>query len=43
MLDEGIILINSCSAALSTPMTEDEVDILVAAFQSGFKKLVALG
>lgn len=43
MFDEGIILINSCSAALSTPMTETEVDALVAAFRSGFEKLVALG
>lgn len=43
MFDEGIILINSCSAALSTPMGEAEVDALVAAFRSGFEKLVALG
>lgn len=43
MFDEGIILINSCSAALSTPMTETEVDALVAAFRSGFEKLVAMG
>lgn len=43
MFDEGIILINSCSAALSTPMTETEVDTLVAAFRSGFEKLVAVG
>ncbi len=43
MMDEGIILINSCSAALSTPMDEEEVDVLAAAFRSGFKKLVAMG
>lgn len=43
MMDEGIILINSCSAALSTPMTEGDVDALVAAFRSGFRKLVAMG
>ena len=43
MFDEGIILINSCSAALSTPMTEAEVDTLAAAFHSGFEKLVAMG
>ncbi|HRJ50666.1 MAG TPA: aminotransferase class III-fold pyridoxal phosphate-dependent enzyme, partial [Phycisphaerales bacterium] len=42
MLDEGIILINSCSAALSTPMTQDEVDALVAAFRSGFKRIAAM-
>lgn len=43
MMEEGIILINSCSAALSTPMTEKDVDLLVAAFHSGFQKLVAMG
>ncbi|MCX5689983.1 MAG: aspartate aminotransferase family protein [Planctomycetota bacterium] len=43
MFDSGIILINSCSAALSTPMSEREVDVLVEAFESGFKKLVAMG
>ena len=43
MFDEGIILINSCSAALSTPMTEVEVDALVSAFRSGFERLVAMG
>ncbi len=43
MFDEGIILINSCSAALSTPMTESDTDALVAAFRSGFEKLVATG
>ena len=43
MFDEGIILINSCSAAISTPMNEGDVDTLVAAFEGGFKKLVAMG
>jgi glutamate-1-semialdehyde 2,1-aminomutase len=43
MFDEGIILINSCSAALSTPMTEADVDTLAAAFRSGFEKLLAMG
>lgn len=43
MMDEGIILINSCSAALSTPMTEREIDTLVSAFRSGFAKLAAMG
>jgi len=41
MMDEGIILINSCSAALSTPMSEKEVDVLVAAFHASFKRLAA--
>lgn len=43
MLDEGIILINSCSAALSTPMTGADIDVLAAAFRAGFKKLAAMG
>lgn len=43
MFDEGIILINSCSAALSTPMTEKDVDVLVAAFRGGFKKIAEIG
>lgn len=43
MLAEGIILINSCSAALSTPMSEREVDELARAFRSGFQKLVSMG
>jgi glutamate-1-semialdehyde 2,1-aminomutase len=43
MHDEGIILINSCSAALSTPMTEREVDDLIGAFRTGLAKLAALG
>jgi glutamate-1-semialdehyde 2,1-aminomutase len=41
MFDEGFILINSCSAALSTPMTQSDVDALIAAFKSGFRKLAA--
>ncbi len=41
MFDEGIILINSCSAALSTPMAQNEIDTLVGVFRSGFEKLVA--
>ncbi len=39
MFDEGIILINSCSAALSTPMRESDIDVLVGAFRRGFEKL----
>lgn len=39
MFDRGIILINSGSATLSTPMTETEIDTLVDAFRSGFEKL----
>jgi len=43
MFDEGFILINSCSAALSTPMTEGDIDAFVAALRGGFEKLVAMG
>lgn len=41
MFDEGFILINTCSATLSTPMTEAEIDELVAAFGRGFEKMAA--
>jgi glutamate-1-semialdehyde 2,1-aminomutase len=43
MFDEGFVLINTCSATLSTPMTEVEVDALVNAFADGFKKIEAAG
>lgn len=39
MFDEGFILINTCSATLSTPMTEAEIDELVGAFERGFEKM----
>lgn len=41
LFENGIVMINSCSAALSTPMTETEIDLLVDALRSGFEKLVA--
>ena len=43
MFDEGFVLINTCSATLSTPMTETEIDDLVAAYKRGFEKLVSIG
>lgn len=43
MYDEGFMLINTCTAALSTPMNESDVDALAAAFRSGFIKLAAMG
>ncbi len=43
MLEQGMILIYSCSATLSTVMTEVEVDALIAAFESGFERLLAEG
>ncbi len=41
MFDEGYMLINTCSSALSTPMGEAEIDGLVDAFRRGFEKVVA--
>ena len=35
----GFLMINTCSATLSTPMGESEVDALVGAFADGFDKL----
>ncbi len=43
LFDEGMILINTCTATLSTPMTEREIDALVSAYHRGFEKLVSLG
>jgi glutamate-1-semialdehyde 2,1-aminomutase len=39
LFDEGFLMINTCSAALSTPMTETEIDSLVSAIKTGFQKL----
>ncbi len=41
LFDAGLLMINTCSAAISTPMTEVEIDALVAAMKSGFEKLAA--
>jgi glutamate-1-semialdehyde 2,1-aminomutase len=35
----GALMINTCSAALSTAMGEDEIDHLVETMESGFRKL----
>jgi glutamate-1-semialdehyde 2,1-aminomutase len=39
LFDNGVMLINTCSGTLSTPMTEREVDFLSEALLSGFQKL----
>ncbi|MDP6963095.1 MAG: aspartate aminotransferase family protein [Planctomycetota bacterium] len=39
MFDAGFLMLNTCSGVLSTPMTENEVDSLVDAMATGFKKL----
>lgn len=42
MFDRGVILINSGSAMLSTPMTDAEIDTLIDAFRSGFEMLATM-
>ncbi len=43
MFDEGFVLINTCTATLSTPMSEENIDALVSSYKRGFEKLVAVG
>ncbi len=43
LFDNGIIMINSCSAALSTPMGDAEIDTLVDALRNGFETLAKMG
>jgi glutamate-1-semialdehyde 2,1-aminomutase len=38
---EGFLMINTCSATLSTPMTESDIDALVAAIEGGLRKIRA--
>ncbi len=40
LFDEGFMMINTCSATISTPMGEPEIDSLVAALGSGFEKVM---
>ncbi len=42
LLDAGMIMINTCTATISTVMGEAEIDQLVAAMESGFTKLTAM-
>ncbi|MEM9083085.1 MAG: aspartate aminotransferase family protein [Planctomycetota bacterium] len=39
LFEEGFLMINTCSGTLSTPMTEVEIDALVTAFATGFRKI----
>ncbi len=39
LFDEGQLMINTCTAAVSTVMGESEIDTLVAAMESGFGKI----
>ena len=42
LFDNGIIMINTCSGALSTPMTEKEIEILTETLLTGFRKIKKL-
>ena len=39
LFDEGFLMINTCSATLSTAMGDDEIDALVDAVDTGLHKL----
>ena len=39
LFDNGVMMINTCSATLSTPMGEKEINHLVSALKSGFELL----
>jgi len=41
LLAEGFLMINTCSAAISTAMSEAEIDSLVAAMESGFSRIAS--
>jgi glutamate-1-semialdehyde 2,1-aminomutase len=42
LFDEGFIVINTCSATISTAMTERDIDDLVEAMETGFRKIKAM-
>ena len=39
MFDAGFVMINTCTGVLSTPMTEDEIDAVVAALETGLETI----
>lgn len=43
LFDAGFVMINTCTATMSTPMTEADIDALVDAMRDGFEKLAARG
>ena len=43
LFEQGFMMINTCSVALSTVMGNEEIDALVAAMESGFVKVMAEG
>lgn len=42
LFDAGFVMINTCTAMLSTPMTEVEIDALVEACGEGFEKIAKM-
>lgn len=42
LFQAGFLMINTCSATLSTPMTEVEIDALVAAMATGLERIAAM-
>jgi len=42
LFDAGLVMINTCTATLSTPMGETEIDTLVAAIGEGFEKIAKM-
>ncbi len=42
LFDHGCVMINTCTAALSTPMAETEIDHLVGAMESGLAKIASM-
>ena len=39
LFEHGLMMINTCSATISTAMGDSEIDVLVETVHSGFKKL----
>ncbi|MFI4898218.1 MAG: aspartate aminotransferase family protein [Phycisphaerales bacterium JB059] len=42
LFEEGHVMINTCTAMLSTPMTEAEIDALVASVRTGLEKIASM-
>jgi len=42
LFEAGFVMINTCTAMLSTPMTETEIDALIAACGEGFEKIARM-
>ena len=40
LFDSGFIMINTCSATISTAMNEADIDALVSALEAGFAELL---